>query len=288
MAQLYSGTGVTQAVNIQVDAAIQKLFISITGVATVAQLQAVQIEVLKVGNRGGTDQLVFQGALEDYAEMNAQMEIGATFSLFTNTFLGNVVLGMDNSVDTGGGDNLIVNIRSLIATMVLNVYGLETKRVGASYTKMMPVNVSGIGPRRQKITYENVIFIPNDGTIIALEVFYKGRSVRMDLAELQAINRDLRSIISPNYNAAVYAGFVNWLMYSLKDAVEVQVIPSGANTNTTYYLIDQQLVFVTDNGNRQKANGNPGLIDSTKGNYGGVKNPGNLVVDKRDMNKMNQ
>jgi len=285
MAQLVSVTGVTQVVNVQVEAAIQKLFFQFTGVATLAQMQAVTVEVLKVGQEMGTDQLVFSGFLEDYLEMNAQQENG-TFVVAANTMIGNLMLARDNSLFTSQGDNLTLNIRGLIATMVVNVYGLETKAVGRSYTKFSPVNVSGISPRRITVGYQDFVYIPNDGTVDVLELYYKGRSVRMELAELQAINRDLRSVISPNYGGAVFAGFVNWLGINLRDVVELQVTPSSTNTNTTVYMQDAQVVLTGTNGEVVKINGNQTIADNGKASFGKPVNPGGFVMTPRTAVKL--
>lgn len=260
-------------VNVQVEAAIQKLAFVLSGVFTVAQAQAVQIEVIKVGQKAGTDTVIFKGFLEDYLEFNAQLEMG-TFVLDTNTMLGSVMLARNNSLFVGQGDNLTINLTSLIATMVVNVYGVETKSAGRSYSKLSPINISGISPRRVTVNFQDYLFIPNDGTVTVVELYYKGRSVRLTLAEMQAINRDLRGLISPNYNATVYAGFVNWLGVNLKDVIELELTPSSSNVNTTFYMVDEQVIFTMENGNVVKVNENVQLIKERKKDFTRISNPG--------------
>lgn len=280
MSQIVNVTGVTQVTNVQIEAAIQKLFFSITGVATLAQMQAVKIEVRKVGQESGTDQLIFQGFLEDYIEMNAQMENG-TFTVAANELLGNVVIARQNSMYVGQGDNLTLFITGLIATMVVNVYGLETKAVGRSYAKFMPQNIPGIAPIRRKVTLEDVLYIPNDGTVDVVELMYKGRTVTYQQAELQAICRDLRSVISPNYGGAVFVGFVNWLGISLKDVMEVQVTPNAANVNTTFYMVDEVVVIEDAAGKVMKLNSAASIVSGAKGDYSAVRNPIPLKAENK-------
>jgi len=272
MSQIVNVTGVTQVTNVQVEAAIQKLVFVLGGVGTLAQLQAVTIEVRKVGQQEGTSTLIFEGPLQNYIEMDAQLENG-TFQVFANNLIGSVTIARDNSMYIGQGDNLTLNIKNLIATMTVNVYGLETKMISRSYAKFMPMNIPGIAPKRQKVTFEDVLFVPNDGTITEVQVMYKGRTVTYQLAELQAINRSVRSVISPNYGGAVYAGFVNWLGFNLKDVVEIELQPSNTNVNTNFYMVDA-MVIMEEQGRVMIVNKNPALVDSTKKDFGGVKNVG--------------
>jgi len=285
MSQIVSQTGVTQIVNVQIESAIQKLFFQITGVATLAQMQAVTVEVLKVGQEGGTDQLVFAGNLEDYLEMNAQQENG-TFTVAANTMIGNLMICRDNSLIANQGDNLTLNLKNLITTMIVNVYGLETKAVGRSYTKFSPVNVSGLSPRNVNVGFQDYLYIPNDGTIEVVELYYKGRAVRYEQAELQAINRDLRSVISPNYGGAVFAGFVNWLGINLLDVMQVQLTPSQTNVNTTVYFADAQVVVTLENGSSMKLNGNSAVADGGKRSFAKPVNPGGVELTTKQGNKL--
>jgi len=257
-----------------VEAAIQKIHVEITGTATLAQMQAVEIEVRKVGSGQGTSQVVFRGMVEDYLEMNAQMENG-TFQVAsgaTGGMIGNIMLAKDNSVYVGQGDNLIVFMYGLITTMVINLWGLETKAIGKSYSKFSPQNIPGSAPVRRTIVLEDALFIPNDASVIKVQLMYKGRTVEYELAEMQAINRDLRSVIATNYGGAVYAGFVNWLGISLKDVMEVEITPALANVNTTFYLVDDHAVMVKY-GRTVVLADKPALVNSVKPDYGVLVQP---------------
>jgi len=265
MAKVVDITGVIQIPNVQIESAIQKLSFVITGVFTLAQAQAVKIKITRQGQNTGTSSIVFESFLEDLLEMNAQMENG-TFVVAANTMVGSLLLARDHALYVGQGNTLNLQITSLIATMVVEVFAVEAKAVGMGFAKWMPNNVAGQAPVQRDIALEDALFIPNDGTIERVEIAYKGRTVTYELDEMRAINRDIRGVISTNYGGAVYAGFVNWLGISMKDVVRINVIPSAANTNTIFYLVDNEAVIEYD-GRLVRANDIPAVVNMAKKDF---------------------
>lgn len=229
--KLGSFTGATEVNDLQVEAAVGKLGIHISGgvnATTIAKLQAIKVSIELISKRGGVKQLVAKENLHALAELSASSM--GHFQRSDTEFLGSIDIAPIGSLKLDSDTYLSVTLTGLDAAATTVVYGIPYPVFSNVAVKYDIDNVAAATKEKDfGLVGVDAIALPIVECESVLISYGNGNHVKYLAKELDLIMMENNELVSIEGKAgqAKY-NYVNYYILNVQDAVSMTYVPTDA------------------------------------------------------------